>query len=509
MVTKCIRRVAFISLMIAESVVLLPDPVGPVTSTSPERIDTIFLIGSGSPSCATVISFVGMIRTPPPMPALLLEEVHAKARDPGHLVGEVHVTRAHELAPEVRRSDGLEQPAKSSVERAVANRLHATAQTKDGGTAHREVQVARAAVVHQLEKAVDAVLPGGARRGGHHGLHGRGGLTAQQPQGVRVRAERLQGLQELRRQRDARARSLRGARRPWGDRRAVGCRDGRGGGARGRRGGPRRRRRGHGLQRHSDLFDRSRGVDHGGGRRRRVGAGQHDPLLHEGHRVGPERSNGPLGGVGLVHRRDLHLDRGGRGAALGRTGVLLLEVVEVQRLGVLGDLHPVGAGEGRLQRQLFVRDGVRRHLHPGDDALVLGARLRRAGGEELRRRGTRAIAEGGRGRPRDPLLGDRRSRAALVANPHAGVSRGDDLHGARRAVFFAPGVLRARGARAQRGLARAHDATPLSRASNCSLFSARMYAVSAVISPASRRSARLWSRVCIPWAREICMRLGS
>jgi hypothetical protein len=57
------RRVSFISLMIAERVVLLPEPVGPVTSTSPERRCTILRIDSRQPELlATVISFVGMMR---------------------------------------------------------------------------------------------------------------------------------------------------------------------------------------------------------------------------------------------------------------------------------------------------------------------------------------------------------------------------------------------------------------------------------------------------------------
>ncbi len=40
MVMKCIECFWFISLMMAASVVDLPEPVGPVTSTRPERIST-------------------------------------------------------------------------------------------------------------------------------------------------------------------------------------------------------------------------------------------------------------------------------------------------------------------------------------------------------------------------------------------------------------------------------------------------------------------------------------
>jgi hypothetical protein len=83
MVTKCIARVEFISLMIAESVVLLPDPVGPVTSTSPERRCTILRIDSGSPSCATVISFVGMMRSTAESPRSCRKRFTRKRETPG------------------------------------------------------------------------------------------------------------------------------------------------------------------------------------------------------------------------------------------------------------------------------------------------------------------------------------------------------------------------------------------------------------------------------------------
>ena len=54
MVTKCILRVAFISLMMAARVVDLPDPVGPVTSTRPLLNPTNRCTALGMRSCSRV-----------------------------------------------------------------------------------------------------------------------------------------------------------------------------------------------------------------------------------------------------------------------------------------------------------------------------------------------------------------------------------------------------------------------------------------------------------------------
>jgi hypothetical protein len=78
------RARSFISLMMAERVVLLPEPVGPVTSTSPERISTTRIESRGSPSCSTVISFVGITRNTAAIPRSCLNALTRKRHTPGN-----------------------------------------------------------------------------------------------------------------------------------------------------------------------------------------------------------------------------------------------------------------------------------------------------------------------------------------------------------------------------------------------------------------------------------------
>ena len=54
--------------MTTASVVDLPEPVGPVTSTSPFSIEASRRIGSGMPSCSSVMIFEGITRKTAPEP---------------------------------------------------------------------------------------------------------------------------------------------------------------------------------------------------------------------------------------------------------------------------------------------------------------------------------------------------------------------------------------------------------------------------------------------------------
>ena len=58
MVRMCTARVSLIASTIAASVVVLPDPVGPVTSTRPRGSSASWRITSGSPSSASDIGLV-------------------------------------------------------------------------------------------------------------------------------------------------------------------------------------------------------------------------------------------------------------------------------------------------------------------------------------------------------------------------------------------------------------------------------------------------------------------
>ncbi len=86
-------RVRFALSMIAASVVDLPDPVGPVTSTMPRgrsakspRIGGILRASSGRMS-------QGMARRTAPIEPLLLHEVDAEPRGTGQLVGQIELLR--------------------------------------------------------------------------------------------------------------------------------------------------------------------------------------------------------------------------------------------------------------------------------------------------------------------------------------------------------------------------------------------------------------------------------
>jgi len=76
-------RVRFISWMMAARVVDFPDPVGPVTSTSPLVILTILCTPAGMPSMSSVMILVGMIRKTAPSPRSCLNMLTRKRDSPG------------------------------------------------------------------------------------------------------------------------------------------------------------------------------------------------------------------------------------------------------------------------------------------------------------------------------------------------------------------------------------------------------------------------------------------
>ena len=88
-VITCAVRVALISSIIAASVVVLPLPVVPVTSTSPRSSAAIFFSTGGSASSSIGGDLNGDDAEDHADRAALLEGVAAEAAEPGHAVGEV------------------------------------------------------------------------------------------------------------------------------------------------------------------------------------------------------------------------------------------------------------------------------------------------------------------------------------------------------------------------------------------------------------------------------------
>ena len=89
---------------------------------------------------------------------MLPEEVHAVARHVRNLVREVDVIRLNELLPHFRRRDRFHHLGEISFgDGAVADRLHESGRAEHRRTPDCEMKIRRAAVVHQLEKAVNLV----------------------------------------------------------------------------------------------------------------------------------------------------------------------------------------------------------------------------------------------------------------------------------------------------------------------------------------------------------------
>ena len=86
-------RLALMWLIIAASVVDLPEPVGPVTSTSPRRRSARLRIDGGQPSSSSVRILRGDGAEDRGEARRLVEVVGAKARLVAVRVGEVEIER--------------------------------------------------------------------------------------------------------------------------------------------------------------------------------------------------------------------------------------------------------------------------------------------------------------------------------------------------------------------------------------------------------------------------------
>ena len=83
MVMMCRFRVSLMRSMIAARVVDLPDPVGPVTSTSPRSDLARRRTCSGMPSWSRVMILVGMTRKTAPDPRCWWKRFTRKRASPG------------------------------------------------------------------------------------------------------------------------------------------------------------------------------------------------------------------------------------------------------------------------------------------------------------------------------------------------------------------------------------------------------------------------------------------
>ena len=136
--------------------VVLPEPVGPVTRTNPRGRRTSSVNTGGVPNSLKSISLAGINRKHHPHAALLLEDRHA---EPAHVAeGETEVAAAHLL-----------QFLLAPLGRDALHQRHGVFRLQDLGfqpdqvavdanhrrLAHGNVQVARLAVDDRLEQFVD------------------------------------------------------------------------------------------------------------------------------------------------------------------------------------------------------------------------------------------------------------------------------------------------------------------------------------------------------------------
>ena len=137
----------------------LPEPVGPVTSTSPRGRAASSCRVSGRPSSSSDLIFCGIRRNAAPTASLLEEHVDAEAGDAGHRVG--HVDLPVDLEPLLLL--GGEDAVEELLRRLAGQRVEildrpdfAVHADRRGGSS-RQVQVGGAPGGHAAEQLVDRV----------------------------------------------------------------------------------------------------------------------------------------------------------------------------------------------------------------------------------------------------------------------------------------------------------------------------------------------------------------
>ena len=151
--------------IIAASVVLLPLPVVPVTSTRPRSSSAIFLSTGGSPSSSIVRICIGMTRSTRPTVPRCWKMLQRKRPRPGHAVGEVDFLRLLELLALRRRHDRRAHGDDVLVVEllVLGGRHERAAHAHHREAADLQVQVGRAALDGDFQEIVDVHRSGAER----------------------------------------------------------------------------------------------------------------------------------------------------------------------------------------------------------------------------------------------------------------------------------------------------------------------------------------------------------
>ena len=144
--------------IIAQSVVDLPEPVGPVTSTRPLFNWQSCRMWDDSPSCSAVRILEGMTRNTAPGPLRSANTFARKRASPAISVGEVRIVPGVELRAVLLRHDRLQQGAEiADGERRGGRieRLQPAVLADDRRRIDRQMEVGRAGGGHRVEEGVD------------------------------------------------------------------------------------------------------------------------------------------------------------------------------------------------------------------------------------------------------------------------------------------------------------------------------------------------------------------
>ena len=138
----------------------MPEPVGPVTTTSPFESQHRSRHAFGSPSFSAVMISMGICAEDGADAVAILEDVHAEAREPGDLVGEVGVTELGEVLLRLVRDDLLHERADVGAREdlAILAEVDLAVHAHHRVSAGREVEVGGLLAQHLAEEGVDAGL---------------------------------------------------------------------------------------------------------------------------------------------------------------------------------------------------------------------------------------------------------------------------------------------------------------------------------------------------------------
>ena len=155
-VKMCAFSLWLISSTIAASVVDLPEPVGPVTSTMPRGSRAIVLKISGVLRSASEMTLLGITRKDDAGPARLPKHIDAKARDSLYLVRKILVPALVEALPdEIARNRAREAFGVVERERRALDNLHIAVQAHHRRQAGRNVEVRGLVFDRESEKIVN------------------------------------------------------------------------------------------------------------------------------------------------------------------------------------------------------------------------------------------------------------------------------------------------------------------------------------------------------------------